>query len=573
MKDSLEISVRSVPDDRVRNAESEDDTSLSTLLHRLGQQRGSFRNFTEESLMAELSDPAIKTEQQLVETVEKDDTEETAPVDDALEHNTRSGPEVREKVLHCVGVALNEAALALDFTSLLLSATRETAAQTISPALKEAVPVASISSTRVRREKPAETASLQASLLGFQAQSLNYAVAAIRRASRQTEREQALDATFWVEVKMLLDHGWSIFRLKPGGGAAAGGIGVRYGSGSGHYIPLERDNQGHIDTTKLNDKFGSVTYTIRRNQVISARQSDAAPVSSTSDFSNDTPKIIERLKSARQSVLAFESFHGFVRECRSLATYGAIIVDRDIFIPLGSETELNISLEEVSNSSQNDTEMDVDTANTKDEYLLSTIRALIATTPSSPIHCFLNWHTQGTQLSKLTRSLESLVNGLRNYSWTSTLPHLTTTTNSSASKKKQVPKEAESTVMLEFLGTSITITIATTDPTTTRYHATVNIAPIPGLPSTTRRLTVYEVDGIEQFVHSEILECLMDYLTQDSMLMRSSKAEVRVTQLQNKRVSLDVSGAGEIKLISEDGGRKSLVKDLRTEICEEDGYL
>ena len=159
--------------------------SLSDLLYRIGKQCGSFRNVTASGHVKDESVEEVKTE----------------PV-------TLGGDSLRQPILDAIAAALNECALALDATSLLLSASRPSAEQTISPALKQNVPLASFahgySLYDMAPQYDADVAR------GHKKHASYRAFTSLQEATAHAEGRQEEEEKKWQVVQDAIEEGWTV---------------------------------------------------------------------------------------------------------------------------------------------------------------------------------------------------------------------------------------------------------------------------------------------------------------------------------------------------------------------------
>ncbi|CCG84058.1 protein of unknown function [Taphrina deformans PYCC 5710] len=569
---SLQLSLRSVAND---DAFDTDEQSISAILHRIGRQRGSFRNFTEASLLEELEDPSRivpdqteqDTEVEIKDRLAADRTDEKpAPI-------KATDVEVRENVLQLTSSALNESALALDFASLLLSSNRVTAIQSMSPALKDAVPASSLSHTRVFRTPASRQNATTATLLGFKAQGLSNASLALSKASIATSDSQATDEIFWQEVQQLITAGWRLFRPKAG----MAGLSVRFGAAYRHSIPLEKDNEGHIDSSKFDTKQVSLRFSLRRaGRTILTRANDVCH--DDEDMDRIGPPIVRHLKRARRSLITSEVFDDLTKEARECANLGTSIIDRMITVPLGNGLESAIELVDTDDgeggpSLAEDTEMKDQTDDSRDKdsnLLLCTLATIVYSRMSHsprphPLKRFLSSYRHGQTSAIISTKMKKLFGGLQCLSWPQ-IPSI----ECILAPVDVWDKSPTTTIDTTFLNTEIHISIVTTLRSITTY--TINSANQrhSGITKTQRQLKTHDPVKVMDMIRFELNETIMSYLvSQNHSCMRCSEDQVRFSA---GVVTVSMNGDGVIALYNGEGMKKVVERDLALEVADHSNY-
>lgn len=121
-----------------------------------------------------------------------------------------------------------ETMFALDFVSLILSkhAPRQ-AEMSISPFLKQMIPLGSLSAEVVNPPPKSEAAKIDINTVsrGWRLQSFNAAADKLLKSAARLEQEVESETRYWGEVLTVKDKGWKVCRL-PGERQA---LGVQYG--------------------------------------------------------------------------------------------------------------------------------------------------------------------------------------------------------------------------------------------------------------------------------------------------------------------------------------------------------
>ncbi len=125
-----------------------------------------------------------------------------------------------------------ESLYALDFVSLLLS--KETPRQaeiSMSPHLKQTVPIGSFGLDFTRLPQPSESEEREAELVsqGWKLEGLTSAADSLLRSANRLEKEMEQETRYWEQVLAVKKEGWSICRLP----RERHTLGVRYGSAEG----------------------------------------------------------------------------------------------------------------------------------------------------------------------------------------------------------------------------------------------------------------------------------------------------------------------------------------------------
>ena len=133
-----------------------------------------------------------------------------------------------------------EALYALDFVSLLLSKdTPRQAEISMSPHLKQSVPVSSLGLDITRLPQPSETEKRDAQLVsqGWKLEGLASAADSLLRSASRLEHEIEQETTYWGQILSVKQQGWSICRLP----RERHTLGVRYGfvEGEGPYVVVD----------------------------------------------------------------------------------------------------------------------------------------------------------------------------------------------------------------------------------------------------------------------------------------------------------------------------------------------
>ena len=220
-------------------AQNTDQTSLPFLISRILEQKEGFRNVTEQSLQEEIQTGESKSQLGEDGSALEDEELENKP---RKEYIRQARDEIGKLAMYVVSTfapwldfsdfarrqAYTESAHALDFISLLLSkyAPRQAEAS-ISPFLKQAVPIGSLGASLAQPPQLAESKAQDDEQVsaGWKLQSLNNAADSILRSAAKLEKEMKLEAKYWADVLAVKEKGWRVCRYP----RERQTLGVRYG--------------------------------------------------------------------------------------------------------------------------------------------------------------------------------------------------------------------------------------------------------------------------------------------------------------------------------------------------------
>ena len=238
MAEDLLLSLRSWPS-------SDTKDSLPFLIARINEQRGSFRDVTEENLTEEIQ--ALEAGNGIVE---ESNTAEILDASQDLKSQTEDLTAARLEILKQVAyeccpkyhepqaddtsrMAQMECGNALEFVSLLLSKHTPVQAQlTMSSFLKQHVPVGSLGAEVMQTPQVSDEEKRDDELIsiGWKMQSLNNTADSLLMSATRLEQEMDLEAKYWEQVLAIKEEGWSLCRLPREKHTLA----VRYGFAEGN---------------------------------------------------------------------------------------------------------------------------------------------------------------------------------------------------------------------------------------------------------------------------------------------------------------------------------------------------
>ena len=122
--------------------------------------------------------------------------------------------------------------MALEFVSLLLSKYNSATAQaTMSPFIKETLPLGSLGAEVVQEPQVPEPEKHNEEItgIGWRMQSLNSATDSLLQSASRLEEEMDRETRYWEQVLAVKEKGWSLHRLP----REKHTLGVRYGFAEG----------------------------------------------------------------------------------------------------------------------------------------------------------------------------------------------------------------------------------------------------------------------------------------------------------------------------------------------------
>ncbi|KAI9795606.1 MAG: RNA polymerase II mediator complex subunit [Piccolia ochrophora] len=327
MGDPLTLSLRAWP------KEDPQAKSLSRLIPRINDQRGNFRNITEEGLQEE-----IRVLQAGGDSAQPD-TDEAGGVDAKDDDASVRKEEVmaaREEIVKQIGQAHMETYYALDFVSLLLS--RETPRQaevSMSELLRKRVPLGSLGAERVQATPASEVHDQDDELVsrGWKLQGLNSAADSLLRSATRLEKEIEQETRYWEQVLAVSERGWSVCRLP----REKHTLGVRFGFSEAvaefrerGLAALRRGPDGSV--TLDQGLLDSTPKTIRVR--IQDTAHDTIGTSTVPTITPEDSLVESPLFQARNTIYDEELYYEMTREARLLANVGVRTLDSSISLTL-----------------------------------------------------------------------------------------------------------------------------------------------------------------------------------------------------------------------------------------------
>jgi len=314
---------------RPASHQANDSESLLSILGRIYEERGHFKDVTEQSLEAEIA-AQDKGESSSVAESEQDE--------DQVLKESKSRPEelraARQELIGHVASAQNELGIALDFISLLVSKDLPRQAElSLSPFLKAQVKSGTLGVDMWQNMKPDEQKVRTDTRMarGWKVHSLQKSANSLLEAASRLESNVRRETEYWNQVLSVSERGWSVCRMP----RERHNLGVRYGFSEargefGHrgLAALRSDSEGHV---VLDRGFGNNPKAIRVRVVQGLETISTSAVPTLKDDSEFT--VEARIRHARDSLYEEELFHEAMRESRSLFSYGVRIEGNSIRIP------------------------------------------------------------------------------------------------------------------------------------------------------------------------------------------------------------------------------------------------
>ena len=346
-------------------APNPEKNSLQYLISRINEQKGSFRNVAEESLEEEIHNGEAGEV-----ALEDDDHMDTGEVVEDAKTKRERLTKAREEMLKSIGQvnlcycphggmltissrATHESSMALDFTSLLLSLrTPGPAGLTMSPTLKENIPMGSLGSEVVQSQKKSSMEKEQDKMLlmGWRMQSLNTAADSLLQSATRLEGEIEKETRYWNQILAVKERGWSLSRLP----REKHTLGVHYGFAEARASfrdkgvgALRRDEDGTVSLDRgqktVNGRLR--VRILQGGSPISAFYSRPLPDGSRDSLEGE---ILE----ARNSIYDEELMHEIQREAQYLANHGIQCINNQVFLPYESNQQIELSLESSDEASE-----------------------------------------------------------------------------------------------------------------------------------------------------------------------------------------------------------------------------
>lgn len=298
---------------------------------------------TEEGLRKELEAPS--TPSQPISTTEPNepDQKNPAPIAGFSEIEEQLTKD-RAEVVRLLSLAQNEAAVSLDFISLLISSVKPAAGTTsMSPHLRSHVPVGSLGADRVKATSFKEDYDV---CLGWKIHAVSAAVERLKLAGERLAAVNLRERKYWLQVRDLAVSGEVLSKIRT---ADYRGLGVRYGfadAGSNYkekgVATLRSSEDGKIVLKTEGDKRTKV-LSVSVNRKISDEFRITGKHATKIEY--DTSEFQNEIKQARDLLFEEELFFEVARETRLLVSQGIIFDFGDrVAVPVDSTCKICIEM-------------------------------------------------------------------------------------------------------------------------------------------------------------------------------------------------------------------------------------
>lgn len=307
---------------------------LSTRITQIFNQKGPFRNVTEESLALDPDSSDSDAEEDALEEVKDSDEDVTE----------ESIAKQRWELMEAIQQSNLQVKSALDFISMMLSQSSLIATSTFSPALAQAVKPGMFDSLVLPEgQLEANVQSLEEISVGWKATALNAAHKKLKEASERVRKEADREALFWSQVADLKENGWKITR-HPSDKRVVGvhfglpGSAPQFRSRGFAVLRQQLDAKVYLDlpTSAMKQRRVSVTI-IRDNEVVGRHVPNV-------DFSDAAENISIQALNARNNLFDEELFHELGREARLAANQGIVSRAECFELNIDDHTKLTLSL-------------------------------------------------------------------------------------------------------------------------------------------------------------------------------------------------------------------------------------
>ncbi|KAI1942708.1 RNA polymerase II mediator complex subunit [Ophidiomyces ophidiicola] len=333
MTESFTLPLRSLR----QKQKPEDDLAIK--IAQINAQRGSFRNVTEASLLAEI---------EAARNVEEDAVGSSAA--EALEEDEQSREEklfkCRAEISQFAMDAHMEATYALEFVSLLLSKYNPRQAEmSMSPLLKQKIPLGALGADRTRppEQSDAQKRDIAAVSRGWKLESLDSAATKLLQSAERLEKDITAETRYWSDVLKIKEKGWKVCRLP----REKQTLGVHFGFLES--TPTFRDRglaalrKADEGSLVLDCGITATPPRIVRVRILDGDQTVGVSIP-TSAPRTDDEALDARIREARDSLFEEELFHELNREARLLLRHGVETSRNLIEIPAIDSKKIIIDL-------------------------------------------------------------------------------------------------------------------------------------------------------------------------------------------------------------------------------------
>ncbi|KXL46686.1 hypothetical protein M433DRAFT_65351, partial [Acidomyces richmondensis BFW] len=300
--------------------DSNEEASLKDILPRANLERGHFRNITEASLQAEIAGEGALESSESEEGEDEEEEGASQPV--SKPKNVADLLQARNEMVQYVGAAHNDAMMALDFVSLVLSKDAPQASTTISQNLRQEVQPGTLGTDIWQRmpEDKARQAQDELIAINVRMESLQDSANGLIAAANRLQENVRMETRYWNQVLSISEKGWNICRI-PG---QQHKLGVTFGF-SESAPEFSRKGVAALNTTEdgtivLERGIGSKPRAMR---VLLRRDGNIIGTSKIPTFLDDEEVTLEsRIRHARDSMYDEELYYEVIREARTLKSLG-----------------------------------------------------------------------------------------------------------------------------------------------------------------------------------------------------------------------------------------------------------
>ena len=313
---------------------------LQSQIQQVIAQKGHFRHVTESSLLAELHGKRPASD--ALDAVTQGEAE--AAEDESSQKRQERLWKRREEMLERLNYAQNEILCALDFVSLLISKQQISAQTSMSPALKEAVPVGSLAGRVLDKKQLSTSAKYQLSAIsqGWRSDSFKSASEKLSAASTRLKSEAERESKYWAQIADLTARGWPVSRLPRDRKAVGAHFGFAESASQFRdrgFALLRQSDDGTVilESQAIQRRRKRLGVSVIRNDIKTGLFHFRAVGSSMKD------DIHQQLTEARDSLFEEELFYEICREARTVANQGIATRGQSVEMDVGNEYHLSLT--------------------------------------------------------------------------------------------------------------------------------------------------------------------------------------------------------------------------------------
>ena len=236
--------------------------------------------------------------------------------------------------------------MALDTISFLLSKyAPKTAQTTMSPALKDAVPIGTVEARILKDSSslPSDIKSAELVSQSYKVQGFTSAAERANEAAARLKQEAANETRYWDEILALKEQGWAVSKVPREPRSLGVHFGFREAAApfrSRGFAALRRTEDGSLRLDQ-----GAVPSSPVSIRVSVIRGDQSIAVSSIPRSKISSPDSVnEQILQARNTLFEEELFYELGREARLLANQGATMSQNQISMPISDESHVQVDL-------------------------------------------------------------------------------------------------------------------------------------------------------------------------------------------------------------------------------------